>query len=101
MITFLHQSPFDEFLHAIKEIGGTHAKQQNHARWVNFFFQERMSRLLSSDYNEIIAISEMYLNIFMLVLCLVLTLGPLIIDNAWRKTLKLKNDFENVIGTKV
>ena len=41
-----------------------------------------MSRLLSSDYNEIIAISEMYLNIFMLVLCLVLTLGPLIIDNA-------------------
>ena len=60
-----------------------------------------MSRLLSSDYNEIIAISEMYLNIFMLVLCLVLTLGPLIIDNAWRKTLKLKNDFENVIGAKV
>ena len=100
-LLLFHQSPFDEFLHAIKEIGGTHAKQQNHARWVNFFFQERMSRLLSSDYNEIIAISEMYLNIFMLVLCLVLTLGPLIIDNALRKTLKLKNDFENVIGTNV
>ena len=31
-LLLFHQSPFDEFLHAIKEIGGTHAKQQNHAR---------------------------------------------------------------------